>query len=77
MVIMRHEGRDLMFEIAGEVLALEHDTVLERLMPALDLALDLRVIGGAVDVPYFLPVQPPARSSATYEAPLSDNKRGR
>ena len=36
----------------------EQDAVLERLMPALDLALGLRVIRGAADVLYFLPVQP-------------------
>ena len=50
MVVMSHEGRDLTFEIAGQAL--------ERLMPALDLALGLRVIRGAADVLYFLPVQP-------------------
>jgi hypothetical protein len=58
MVVMSHEGGDLTFEIAGQVIVLEQDAVLERLMPALDLALGLRVIGGAADVLYFLPVQP-------------------
>ena len=58
MVVMSHEGRDLAFEIAGQVIVLEQDAVLERLMPALDLALGLRVIRGAADVLYFLPVQP-------------------
>ena len=38
MVVMSHEGRDLAFEIAGQVIVLEQDAVLERLMPALDLA---------------------------------------
>ena len=37
---------------------LKQDAVLECLMPALDLALCLRVIRGAADVLYFLPVQP-------------------
>ena len=36
----------------------EQDAVLEHLMPALDLALGLRVIRGTADVLYFLPVQP-------------------
>ena len=58
MVVMSHEGGDLTFEIAGQVIVLEQDAVLERLMPALDLALGLRVIRGAADVLYFLPVQP-------------------
>ena len=47
MVVTRHEGRDLAFEIAGQVVVLKQDVVLERLMPALDLALGLRVVGGA------------------------------
>ena len=58
MVVMRHEGRDLAFEIAGQVVVLEQDAVLERLMPALDLALGLRVIRGAADVFHFLLIQP-------------------
>jgi hypothetical protein len=41
MVVMRHEGGDLSFEIAGQVVVLKQDAVLERLMPALDLALGL------------------------------------
>jgi hypothetical protein len=39
MVVLRHEGRDPAFEIAGPVIVLKQDAVLERLMPALDLAL--------------------------------------
>ena len=39
MVVVLDEGRDLTFEIAGQVIVLEQDAVLERLMPALDLAL--------------------------------------
>ena len=45
MVVALDEGRDLAFEIAGQVVVLKQDSVLERLMPALDLALGLRVIG--------------------------------
>ena len=58
MVVVRHEGGDLAFEIAGQVVVLKHDGVLERLMPALNLALGLRVIGGAADVFHFLLIQP-------------------
>jgi hypothetical protein len=29
VVVMRHEGRDLAFEIAGQVIMLEQDAVLE------------------------------------------------
>src|ERR1700729_3265914 len=42
MVVMRHEGRDLAFEVAGQVVVLKQDAVLERLMPALNLALGPR-----------------------------------
>jgi hypothetical protein len=38
MVVMSHEGRDPTFEIAGQVIVLEQDAVLVRLVPALDLA---------------------------------------
>jgi len=58
MVVVRHEGRDVAFEIAGEVVVLKQDAVLERLMPTLDPALGLRVIGGAADVFHFLLIQP-------------------
>ena len=58
MVVVRHEGGDLAFEIAGKVVVLKQDAVLERLMPALDLALSLRMIRGAADVFHFLLIQP-------------------
>ena len=58
MVVVRHEGRDLAFEIAGQVVVLKQDAVLERLMPALDLALGLRVIGRSADMLDVLLVQP-------------------
>jgi hypothetical protein len=51
--VLRHEGRDLAFEIAGQVVVLKQDAVLERLMPALDLALGLRVIGRYGRAPFF------------------------
>ena len=34
MIVMRHEGGDLVFEVAGQVVVLKQDAVLERLMPA-------------------------------------------
>ena len=52
MVVMRHEGGDLTFEIAGQVVVLKQDAVLERLMPTLDLALGLRMIRGAADMDF-------------------------
>ena len=55
---MIDKGADLGFEIAGQVIILQQDPVLQRLMPALDLALALRVIRCASDVVHFLILQP-------------------
>jgi hypothetical protein len=58
MVVVRHEGGDLAFEIAGRVVVLKQDAVLERLMPALDFALGLRMEGRSADMLDVLLVQP-------------------
>ena len=58
MVVVRHEGGDLAFEIAGQVVVLKQDSVLERLMPALDFALGLRMVGRSADMLDLLLVQP-------------------
>jgi hypothetical protein len=42
----------------GAVQVVEQDAVLERLMPALDLALRLRVVGRAADMIHALAVEP-------------------
>ena len=58
MVVVRHEGGDLALEIAGQVVVLKQDAVLERLMPALDFALGLRMEGRSADMLDVLLVQP-------------------
>src|SRR6202045_4872083 len=58
VIVVSDEGLDLGFEIAREVIVFEQDTVLERLMPALDLSLGHGVIGGATDVLHVLAVEP-------------------
>jgi hypothetical protein len=45
MVVVLDEGGDLAFEIAGQVVVLKQDAILERLIPTLDFALGLWVIG--------------------------------
>ena len=50
VIVVIDEAFDVGFEIAGQVVVLEQDAVLERLMPALDLALGLRMIGRAAHV---------------------------
>ena len=58
MVVVRNESGDLAFEIAGQVVVLKQDAVFERLMPALDFALGLRMVGRSADVLDVLLVQP-------------------
>ena len=50
VVIVGDEGRDLGFEMAGQEVIFQQNAVLQGLVPALDLALDHRVIGRAVRV---------------------------
>src|SRR3984893_10193586 len=47
VIVVKDEGLDVGFEIARQVIVFEQDTVLERLMPALDLALGHRMIRSA------------------------------
>ena len=47
---MGDEAIDLRFEIAGQIVVLEQDAVLQRLVPALDLALGLGMEGRAADM---------------------------
>jgi len=58
-VVAEHdEGGDLAFEIAGQVVVLKQDAVFARLMPALDFALGLRMVGRSADMLDVLLVQP-------------------
>lgn len=50
VVVVFDEGEDLAFEIAGQEVIFEQDAVLERLMPALDLALGLGMHRGAANM---------------------------
>ena len=58
MVIVIDEPVDLGFEIAGQIIVFEQDAVLERLMPALDLALCLRMARRTADVTDIALVEP-------------------
>ena len=51
VVVVIDEGLDLSLQVAGQIVVLEQDAVLERLVPALDLALGLGMEGSAPDVP--------------------------
>jgi len=50
VIVVLDEARDLGFEITGQVVVLEQNAVLERLVPALDLALGLRMAQGAANM---------------------------
>jgi hypothetical protein len=58
VVIVLDEGPNLRREVARQVLVLEQDAVLECLVPALDLTLDLGMAGRSADVLDALLVEP-------------------
>ena len=65
VVAVLDEGRDLRLELAGQGVVLERDAVLQRPVPALDLALRPRVARRAADVLHASRGEPqPASSSA-------------
>ena len=50
VIVAANEVADLCFEVSRQIVVLKQDAVLERLMPSLDLALRLRVVGRAADM---------------------------
>src|SRR5687767_3301656 len=58
VVVVLDKGTDLRLERARQVVVLKQDAVLERLVPALDLALRLRMAGSSPDVRHAPAFQP-------------------
>ena len=58
MVVMIDEGIDLVFEVTRQVIVLQQDAIFQRLVPALDLALGLRVMRGAADMGHAALLEP-------------------
>lgn len=58
MIVMLDEGCDLGFEVLLEKVFFEQNAVLQRLVPAFDLALRLRMAGSAMDLLYSVCLQP-------------------
>jgi len=58
VVVVIDEGVDLGLEIAGQIIVLEQDAVLQRLVPALNLSLGLGMEGSATDVSDTAVVEP-------------------
>ena len=60
MIVVVDEGADLTFERTRQIVVLEQDGVLQGLMPALDLALGLRMIWRTADMLH-VPLRQPVR----------------
>ena len=58
MIVVLHEGFDLTLKIARKEVVFEQDAVLERLVPAFDLALGLRMKRSAADMAHAMIVDP-------------------
>jgi hypothetical protein len=56
-IVVIHEGADLSFEAAGQVVVLQQHTVFHRLMPTLDLALGLGMVWRPADVIHALGIE--------------------
>ena len=50
VVIVVDESADLAFKVSGQIIVFQKHAVFQRLMPTLDLALGLRMIGGSTDM---------------------------
>ncbi len=58
MILMLDEGRDLGFKVLLEEVVFKQDAVLQRLVPAFDFPLRLRVAGSAVNLVDLVFLQP-------------------
>ena len=58
VVVVVYEGCDLSFKITGQEVIFQKNAVLQGLMPALDLALGLRMIGCAAGMLHAFALQP-------------------
>ena len=62
MIVMLDEGRDLRLKVLLEEVVFQEDAVLERLVPAFDFPLCLRMAGSAMDLIDLIFLQPFAES---------------
>ena len=58
VVIVLDEGVDLPFEITGQIVVVEQDAALQGLVPTLDLALGLRMVGRTSNVAHAIIIEP-------------------
>ena len=58
VVVVLDKCGDLSFKVAGQVIVLQQNAVLERLVPALDLSLSLWMIGCPAHMAHVLTAEP-------------------
>ena len=58
VIIVLDEGLDLSLEVARQIVVLQQDPVFQGLVPSLDLALGLRMVGGAASMLHISIVEP-------------------
>ena len=58
VVVVLDEGADLPFEVARQIIVVEQDAVLQRLVPALDLPLGLGMIRSPSDMLHVFALEP-------------------
>ena len=75
MIVVLDEAPDVAFEITRQVVVLKQDAVFQSLMPALDLALGLRMMRRAAHVAHALIVEPFSKLGVDTD-PLSLKRRG-
>ena len=63
VIVVVDEGCDLRFQVAGQIIILQQDAVLEGLVPAFDLTLGLGMIWRPTNVAHALLVKPFASSA--------------
>ena len=76
VVVVFDELADAGFKIARQVIVFQQDAVLQRLMPALDLALGLRMIGRATNMRHALFFEPFRQFAGDVLDSLSLSRRG-
>lgn len=70
MIVVTDEVADLLLEIAGQIVVLEQDAVLERLVPAFDLALGLGIERCTADVIHAMVFEPVCQIAGNVTRPI-------
>ena len=70
MIVVLDEGIDLGFEIAGQIVIFQQYPVLQGLVPSLDLALGLRMVGSATDMLHAPIIEPFSQVSGDVARPI-------